>query len=116
DTNPGSTINFSGGITATTGINNAFTAKGGGTVTVTGATNTLATTTGTALNMTSTTIGASGLTFKSVAANGAVNGIVLDTTGASGHLTVTGNGNATLGGDNSGGTIQNTSGHGIALN
>ena len=40
---------------------------------------------------------------------------MLNNTGASGGLTVTGGGSTTQGGDNSGGTIQNTTGHGIAL-
>src|SRR5205085_7784780 len=118
DTNTGSTINFTGGITASTGINSAFTAQGGGTVNVTGTTNTLTTTTGTALNVTSTTIGASGLTFKSISAgtaapSGPANGIVLNSTGSSGGLTVTGDAGSTKNG--SGGTIQSTSGDGISL-
>ena len=46
--------------------------------------------TGTALNVANTTIGADDLTFQSISANGAVNGIVLNTTGSSGGLTVTG--------------------------
>jgi hypothetical protein len=40
---------------------------------------------------------------------------VLNTTGSVGGLTVTGDGNASLGGNNSGGTIQNSTGHGISL-
>src|SRR5262249_13556515 len=62
-----------------------------------------------------TTIGAAGLTFHSISANGAASGIVLNNTGASGGLTITGNGNTAVGGDNSGGIIQNTTSHGIAL-
>jgi hypothetical protein len=113
-TNTGGTINFTGGLTASTtgGANSAFAATGGGTVNVTGATNTLTatTTTGAALNVASTAIGSSGLTFKSIAANGAATGIVLNSTGSSGGLTVTGTGTA-----GTGGTIQNTTGHGINL-
>jgi hypothetical protein len=78
-------------------------------VNVTGANNTLATTTGTALNVSSTSIGASGLTFKKIDANGAANGIVLNTTGASGGLTVTGTGSA-----GTGGTIQNVVNRGVS--
>jgi hypothetical protein len=51
----------------------------------------------------------------SIAANGAVNGIVLNSTGASGHLVVAGGGSTAQGGDFSGGTIQNTTGAGIVL-
>jgi hypothetical protein len=108
--NSGATINLTGGVTASTGANNAFSATGGGTVNVTGASNTLATTTGTALNVVNTTIGSSGLTFRSIGANGAASGIMLNNTGASGGLTVTGTGSA-----GSGGTIQNSTGTGVSL-
>ncbi|MBK8283841.1 MAG: hypothetical protein IPK97_02600 [Ahniella sp.] len=115
--NAGASIAFTGGnlgITTTSGA--GFTATGGATsVTVTGAGNTLTSTTGTALNVVGTTIGAGGLTFQSISANGALNGIVLNNTGALGGLTVTGNGNTTQGGNNSGGTIQNTTGDAIVL-
>ena len=98
------------------GINN--TAGGGvrvdsgGTITATGV-NTIVTTADTALNVTNTIIGAAGLTFRSISANGAVNGIVLSGTGTSGGLTVTGDGSNARNG--SGGTIQNTTSHGIVL-
>jgi hypothetical protein len=107
--NTGATITFTGGVVLSTGANPAFTATGGGTVTVTG-TNTIATTTGTALNVANTTIGASGLTFRGISANGAANGIVLNNTGSSGGLAVTGTGSS-----GTGGTIQNTTSHGILL-
>ncbi len=120
--NTGATISFDGGLTLSTGAAAAFTATGpgpaatsGGTITVSGANNTLTTTTGTALNVANTTIGASGLTFRSISANGAANGILLNNTGASGGLTVTGLGSTSQGGDNSGGTIQSTTGDGISL-
>jgi large repetitive protein len=113
--NTGATITFSGGIAASTGTNAAFTATGGGTVNVTG-TNTLATTTGTALNVANTTIGASGLTFRSIASNGAASGVILNTTGSSGGLTVTGNaGTCTSAATCTGGAIQNSTGSGISL-
>ncbi|MGH9929338.1 MAG: beta strand repeat-containing protein, partial [Pyrinomonadaceae bacterium] len=111
--NTGSTINFSGGINLSTGANPAFTATGGGTVTATQdnntIVNTLVTTTGTALNVANTTIGASGVTFRSISSNGGTaSGIILNTTGSSGGLTVTGDGiNTTKGGNASGGTIAN---------
>ena len=76
-----------------------------------GANNHLTTTTGTALNITNTTIGASNVTFHDINSNGAANGIVLNNTGTSGHLTVTGTG-TTAG---TGGTIQNTTGDGVSL-
>jgi Bacterial Ig domain/Putative Ig domain len=126
DNNDASTIIFRGGLSLSTTTNPAFTATNGGTVEVcdenpcnpaaTGAlVNTITTTTGTALNVSNTTIGASGLTFHSISANGAVNGIVLNNTGATAGLTVTGDGNTAVGGNNSGGTIQNTTSHGISL-
>jgi hypothetical protein len=115
-TGSGHTITFSGGglnIDTTSGA--GFSASGGGTVNVTGSNNTIDTTTGTALTVSSTTIGASNLNFLSIAANGAANGIVLNATGATGHLAVSGSGSTSQGGDNSGGTIQNTTGAGISL-
>jgi hypothetical protein len=104
-----------------TGASAAYTAVNGGTVNVTGADNTLTTTTASALNVANTTIGASGLTFKSISAGEPfpiaflANGIVLNATGASGGLTVTGDGNTSVGGNGSGGVIQNTFGDGISL-
>jgi hypothetical protein len=112
--NTGATISFSGGVLLSTGANAAFTATGGGTVTVcdenpcngaaTGALiNQITTTTGTALNVANTTIATSHLEFRSIASNGgAGNGIVLNATGSSGGLKVKGTGSA-----GSGGTIQN---------
>ncbi|HJQ31504.1 MAG TPA: Ig-like domain-containing protein [Pyrinomonadaceae bacterium] len=92
---------------------------GGGSVTSTGV-NTITTGTGTALNVVSTDIAATGLTFKSISAGtasaGPANGIVLNTTGSLGGLTVTGDGNTSLGGNDSGGTIQKTTAEGVLLN
>lgn len=108
--NTGATINFTGGgliLNSTSAI--AFNATGGGTITVQGTGNTITSTTGIALNVTSTTIGASGLTFLSIAANGATKGIVLNSTGSSGGLSVTGTGTT----DGTGGTIQNISTRGV---
>lgn len=109
------TVNFTGGLNLSTGANAAFTATNGGIVNATqnntSIVNTLTTSTGTALNVANTTIGGSGLTFRSISVNGATNGILLNTTGSSGGLTVTGSG----GTDGSGGTIQNTSGRGASF-
>ena len=119
--NTGATINLTGGVVVNSGANTAFTATGGGTVTVTGASNTLTTTSGGGLNVANTTIGAAGLTFLKIASGaGANDGIILDTTGAFGGLTVTGSGTTA----NSGGVISGktgadgstTSGIGIYLN
>ncbi len=114
NSNSGATITFSGTLSLSTGANSAFTATGGGTVNVcdknpcgvgSAVVNTLATTTATALKVTSTNIGTSGLIFRSIASSGGSNtGIILDSTGASGGLTVTGTGAAA-----SGGTIANKS-------
>jgi uncharacterized repeat protein (TIGR01451 family) len=110
--NTGATLRFNGGLTLATGANPAFVATGGGTLIVTdpaGAPeNTITTTTGTALNVDNTNIGLGGLVFRSIAVNGAANGIVLNATGSTAGLSVTGNGSA-----NSGGTLQNTTGTSI---
>ncbi len=113
NSNTGATINFTGGINLSTGVNAAFTATGGGTVNATqnntSIINTLATTTGTALNVQNTTIGASNLTFRSISSNGATNGIVLNNTGTSGGLIVSGNGGTCTSAITcTGGAIQNT--------
>jgi hypothetical protein len=110
------TINFtSGGLDIDTTSGTGFGATGGGTVTVQGTGNTINSGIGIALNIGSTTIGAAGLNFQSISANGAPNGIALNGTGTVGSLTVSGNGNTSQGGDNSGGEIQNTSGAGVSL-
>lgn len=109
--NTGHTINFTnGGLDIDTTTAGGFSASVSGTVNVSGNNNTINTTTGTALNVANTTIGASNLNFRSISANGATNGIILNNTGTSGGLTVTGDGGSTtLGGNNSGGQLQNTS-------
>jgi hypothetical protein len=115
NSNTGATIDFTGGLSLTTTTNAAFTATGGGTVNVTGGNNTITTTTGTALDVANTTIGSSNLTFKSISANGGANGIVLNNTGSSGGLTVTGDGSNSVGGDSSGGTLQHITTSAIQL-
>ncbi|WP_188113253.1 Ig-like domain-containing protein [Nocardioides humilatus] len=109
--NTGSTIAFSNGgldIDTTTGA--GFVANAGGTVEITGTNNTIQTTSGTGINITSTTIGAAGVTFQAISANGAANGIMLNSPGKTGSFTVTGTGAV-----DSGGTIANTTGVGISL-
>ena len=116
--NAGTTINFSnGGLGITTTSATGFNATGGASaITVTTGTNanTITSTTGVALNISSSTIGSSGLTFRSInagtAASGPANGIVLNTTGTTGGLTITGTGSA-----GTGGTIQKATGFGISL-
>jgi hypothetical protein len=120
--NTGHTITLSGGgldIDTTSGA--GFSATGGGTVTVSGAGNTIDSTSAAGLNVANTTIGASGLTFQRISSGNSTvaadpaNGVVLNNTGGSGGLTVTGSGSTAQGGDFSGGTVQNTTGHGISL-
>ncbi|MEM7067695.1 MAG: hypothetical protein AAF478_02330 [Pseudomonadota bacterium] len=112
----GGTVNFNSATTntinSTTG--RTFLANGGGTVVIGGTAN-LQSSTGTTVEINGSTIGATGVTFESVSANGAANGIVLNNTGTTGGFTVTGDGNTSLGGNGSGGTIQNTTGSGILL-
>ncbi|HEU0316169.1 MAG TPA: hypothetical protein VFR49_02500, partial [Solirubrobacteraceae bacterium] len=111
----GHTLSFTGGgLAITAAAGKGLEATGSGTLVVSGAGNTIDTTTGRALDIASTDIGAGGVTFQRISANGAANGIVLDTTGASGSLVVTGNGAGTcIATDTSGcsgGQIRNTSG------
>jgi Bacterial Ig domain/Right handed beta helix region/Immunoglobulin I-set domain len=128
-TNTGATIIFRGGLSLTTTTSAAFTATGGGTVNVcatndcaagAAVVNTITTTTGTALNVANTTIGTSGLTFRSINVTGnntnPASGIILTATGANG-LKITGNGGACTSATPTctGGTIQGTGSHGVAL-
>ncbi|HKQ99532.1 MAG TPA: Calx-beta domain-containing protein [Pyrinomonadaceae bacterium] len=127
NSNTGTTINFTGVLTLNTATNAAFTATGagpaatsGGTVTATATTNTITTTTGVGLNVAHTTIGSGGLKFKSITVGTAgggpsTSGIILNNTGTSGSLVVSGNGTNTLGGDDSGGIIQRATQYGISL-
>ncbi|HEX8126840.1 MAG TPA: Ig-like domain-containing protein [Allosphingosinicella sp.] len=115
--NTAGTVRFDGGINLATGANDAFTSinAAGSTATLVitdpaADVNKIATTSGTALEVVNTTIGAGGLVFESIASNGAVNGIVLNTTGSTAGLSVTGTGTA-----GSGGTIDNSTGVGISL-
>ncbi|WP_026354865.1 beta strand repeat-containing protein, partial [Massilia niastensis] len=114
--NTGAVINFDGGLALNTSASNttAFSATGGGTVSVTGANNTIVSGAGTALNVQNTNIGAADLSFKSISSNGATVGIRLDSTGNFGNLNVTGDGSNTN--NDSGGTIANSTDTGIVLN
>jgi hypothetical protein len=109
--NTGATISFGGGgLAIATSTGTGFEATGGGTVTVTGAGNTVVSAGGTALRVENTTIGAAGLSVRSISASGGSNGIVLNNTGAINGLQVTGTGAA-----GSGGTITGMSGDGVRL-
>ena len=114
----GETFTFSGKLALTvSGANRGFVASSSGTVNVADNTSTLSATGGAALDFQNTIIGASGLNFQSISATGGTNGIVLNTTGAAGGLTVVGNAGTctSLASTCTGGTIQNTTGHAVAL-
>ena len=132
--NASATFNFSNVAINSAASPGGLVTTGGGTINVTGAANTISSSAGVALNVTNTTIGASALTFRSISASGATNGIVLNNTGVTAGLTVTGNSAGNCGGsitvqplgtpstanapvtaDCTGGTIQSTTGHGIVL-
>lgn len=103
------TFNNSGaGLDISTTTGTGLAASSSGVLLILGSGNSISATTGVGLNVANTTIGAGGLNFVSIGANGAANGIVLNNTGATGSLTVTGTGTA-----NSGGTISGTSGDGV---
>jgi len=116
ENNVGAILRFDGGMdidTAAAVTEEGFQAIGGGTVHVTG-TNDVNTSAGTgvAVNIAGgTVLGSDNVTFRNVSADGAANGIVLDTTGSSGGLTVTGDG-STAG---SGGTLENIIGDAVVL-
>ncbi len=86
------TINFTGALNIDSTTFKGFSATNGGTVNASNAANSINTTTGTALTVNGTTIGSSNLVFHDISSNGAANGILLNNTGTSGHLTVTGTG------------------------
>ena len=91
-------------VTTSSGTGISFTH--GGTVDITGTGNTISSSAGTALDVENTNIGSSGITFQSISSGaGGNDGIILENTGASGGLTVTGTGSA-----GSGGTIENKTG------
>ncbi len=119
DNNDMATINFNGGgldIDTTSGTGFSAT-NGAAAINVVGTVNTITSTTGMALNVASSNIGPSGMTFQSIASNGATSGIVLNTTGSAGGLTVTGNGGTcTIATPTcTGGTIQGSTNAGVNL-
>lgn len=81
-------VSFTGGVQVQS-PGAAFTATGGGTVTVTGSANWLHSTQDAALHVAQTTVGAGGLTFQRLQSGGTAVGVSLTNTGA-GALTVTG--------------------------
>ncbi len=114
-TNTGGTVNFTGGLNLATSTGTGFNASGAGatisaTQNNTSILNTINSIGGTALNVVNTTIGMANMTFRSISSSGATNGIVLNTTGTTGGLTVVGNG-----ADGSGGTIQNITQRGASF-
>lgn len=115
--NTGATISFTNGLAITTTTGAGINATGGGNLTVQGTLNTISTGTGTALTVSNTTIAAGGVTFRSISSSGAVSGIVLNNTGTTAGLTVTGNGGTcnAAGATCTGGAIQNSTGVGISL-
>ncbi|MCG8404095.1 MAG: Ig-like domain-containing protein [Phycisphaerales bacterium] len=116
--NSSAIINLTGSLDIDTTSGTGFNATGSGTITVTGANNTVDTTTGTAVNINGVTIGANGVAFQSVSCNGATNGIVLNNTGnTGGGFTVTGNGGdcEAAAGNCSGGFLQNTTADAVSL-
>ncbi|MDQ3914910.1 MAG: cadherin domain-containing protein [Actinomycetota bacterium] len=109
--NTGSVIRFDNDVILTTATLPAVSATGGGTLHMPSDDNILTTTTGIPLNVVNTTIGSGDLIFDSISSNGAANGIVLDNTGSTGNINVTGTGPA-----NSGGTITSTTGADASTN
>jgi hypothetical protein len=100
----GTLINFNGLDINSTAGGTGFNAVGPGTLTVSGAGNTIMTTTGTGLNIQDMTIGDGGVAFQSVNVNGAVNAIMLEDLTGTG-LVLLGDPAGAL---NSGGTLTTT--------
>ncbi|PTA68477.1 beta strand repeat-containing protein [Deinococcus arcticus] len=130
--NTGATLLMpNGGLAITTTTGNGLAVTGGGTVAVTGVTNTITSAGGIALIVQNTTIGAGGLNFRQINATGGTHGILLNNTGSTAGLTVLGDGasntatttrgriTAAAGGGTlapgSGGIIQGASTRGVSL-
>jgi len=110
----GSQVRFDGGLDINAMTDTGFNANNGGSITVTGANNSVTTTTGQAVVVQNTSTDIIAMTFRSISANGAINGIVLNN--VSGSFRVTGDGTTdVLGGFGTGGTIQNTTGPAVLL-
>jgi VCBS repeat-containing protein len=108
--NAGSSFALSG-LTIATLSGAGLYANGGGTVSVTGATNTVNTTGATAVELTNTTIGASGVTLLSVSASDSTEGLHLEGTGSTGAFQITGTGTTAQ----SGGIMNTLTGNGVVL-
>ena len=104
----GSLTVFGGTSGATIGGSGLFTGSAG--MRITSGAGSISAPSGVGLSVTNATIGAANLNFTSISAANGANGIALTNNGASGRLVVSGTGAA-----GSGGTIQNTTSHGIAL-
>jgi len=109
----GGIVNITGGLFIGTNNGVGFNASSGGTVSLTGSGNVINSSAGIALNVVNTNIGASNLNFVAIFSNASTNGIILNSTGTSGGLVVTGDGGGSNNG--SGGTIQNTTAEGIKI-
>jgi VCBS repeat-containing protein len=96
-TNTGATTDFTGTLGITTTSGTGFSATGGGTVSVQGASNTISSSAGPGVALSAVTIGASNVTFRSVSAAGGGTGISLATV-TGGTFNVTGTGVAGSGG------------------
>src|SRR5436190_1515505 len=92
----GSLTVFGGTSGVTVGGSGLFTGSAGMRISNTGGS--ISAPAGVGLSVTNATIGAAGMNFSSISATGAANGIVLNNTGTSGGLTVTGTGSADNGG------------------
>lgn len=112
-------------LTGTNPLAQAVGVVGGTDLAITGTSNTLVTNSGLALNLSTIEIDAAGVTFQSISAGNntadpdPLYGILLDDTGTTGFVTVTGDGATTAGllnRNGSGGTIQNAGDHAVSLN
>ena len=115
DNDDNGTITFSGGLVLSTGATTALNATNGGTVNVdnSGVTNTLPPPREPPSTIAEHYDRVDRAELRSISANGAPSGIVLNNTGSSGGLTVTGDGGGSNNG--SGGVIQNTTATGVSL-
>lgn len=100
-----------GGLAITTSAGGGFVGTGSaGTISIQGSGNTITSGTGTAFTLNGPDLSAADATLESISSTGATSGIVLQDTGGTGGLHVTGTGTATTGG-----TIQNSTGPGVNL-
>jgi VCBS repeat-containing protein len=109
-TNTGANIVFTGALNLTRSNGEAFSVTGGGSIKATASGSKASTTNATAVRVTGTTIASGGVNFQSVSSSAASNGVVLENTGSTAGLTVSGTGSA-----GSGGTITTSTGPGILL-